>query len=117
MVFISLNALSIWDTIDDLLARGHKDHVFTLALYNNGTYPGPWDIRHLPVEFQQQVLKRMDRDQYRNMIGWKNIYSYLSEGIYTPNEYPWTKLKELDSRRGLDSSKIFPEIYQYKETK
>jgi len=117
MVFISLNALSIWDTIDDLLARRHKPNVFTLALYNNGTYPGPWDIRHLPVEFQQTVLKRMDRAEYRNMIGWQNIYDYVSANIYVPDIQPWQSLDQLDHRRGLDSSKIFPEIYQYRNLK
>lgn len=117
MVFISLNALSIWDTIDDLLSRGHRPNVFTLALYNNGTYPGPWDPRHMPLEFQQQVLKRMDHDAYRNMIGWQNIFDYLSAGVYTPDVHPWQYLNDLDQRRGLDSKTIFPEIYQYKDSK
>lgn len=117
MVFISLNALSIWDTIDDLLNRGHYSGGFTLALYNNGTYPGPWDPRHMPLAFQQRVLERMNHPKYQSMIGWQNIFDYLSAGVYNPDVYPWKKLDELDQRRNLDSKTIFPEIYQYKDTK
>lgn len=117
MVFISLNALSIWDTIDDLLNRGHQPNVFTLALYNNGTYPGPWDPRHMSVAFQQRVLERMNHEKYQTMIGWQNIFDYLNAGMYNPDVHPWQYLNDLDQRRGLDSKTIFPEIYQYKDLK
>lgn len=116
MVFMSLNALSIWDLVDDLLDRGYQ-HDITLALYNNGNWPGPWDLRHMPVDYQQRVLDRMADPKYHGLIGYQNIKDYLEQKIFLQSDQPWQSMEELDRRRGLDSRSIFPVMYEYKDRK
>jgi MoaA/NifB/PqqE/SkfB family radical SAM enzyme len=115
MVFTSLNALTYWDTIDYMLSLGAPSRGISLALYNNGTRSGPWDPRHMPVEFQERILEKMDQPRFNSIIGWQNIKDYLLPKIYKPDQQPWLELGKLDQRRGLDSSKIFPEFYKYKD--
>jgi MoaA/NifB/PqqE/SkfB family radical SAM enzyme len=115
MVFTSINALTYWDTVDYMLSLGCMPRGITLALYNNGARRGPWDPRHMPIEYQQLVLARMDRPQFKSLIGWQNIYDHLSAGIYEPNLQPWLELSKLDRRRRLNSKKVFPTVYKYKD--
>jgi hypothetical protein len=69
----------------------------------------------MPIEFQERVLEKMDKARFRSLIGWQNIYDHLIEKKYQPDWQPWLELGKLDQRRGLDSSKIFPEFYKYKD--
>jgi MoaA/NifB/PqqE/SkfB family radical SAM enzyme len=116
MVFINLNALTIWDTVDYLLDQGHRDSGITLTLYNNGGVDGDWDIKHMSKNFQDRVIERMDRPKYRGMIGWQNIYEYLKNDQIQLGGNPWSTMSILDQRRGLDSRGIFPLVYEYKDT-
>jgi MoaA/NifB/PqqE/SkfB family radical SAM enzyme len=116
MVFINLNALTIWDTVDYLLDQGHNAGGITLTLYNNGGVDGDWDIKHMSKSFQELVLERMNQSKYKNMIGWQNIYDYLKKDDIRVGGNPWKAMAELDQRRGLDSRQIFPVVYKYKDT-
>jgi sulfatase maturation enzyme AslB (radical SAM superfamily) len=115
MVFINLNALTIWDTVDYLLAQGHESNGITLTLYNNGGVDGDWDIKHMPRSFQDRVLERMNQDKYKNLIGWQNIHDYLKRDDIRVGGNPWKAMAELDQRRGLDSRRTFPVLYEYKD--
>jgi MoaA/NifB/PqqE/SkfB family radical SAM enzyme len=121
MVFTSVNALTYWDTIDYMIdTMGVQLSGISLALYNNGA-TGPWNPRHLPVEYQNLALEKMNQLRFKSIIGWQNIYDFLSAGTYIPpvtaqrTVLPWAELDKLDLRRGLDSSKIFPELYKHKD--
>jgi MoaA/NifB/PqqE/SkfB family radical SAM enzyme len=115
MVFINLNALTIWDTVDYLLDQGHHATGITLTLYNNGGVDGDWDIKHMSQSYQDQVLERMDHAKYRGMIGWQNIYDYVASVKIKLGGNPWTTMTMLDERRKLDSRQIFPLLYAHKE--
>lgn len=115
MVVISLNALSIWDTIDQLTSAETPMTSMALSMYNGGAYPGPWDVRHMPLEFQQQVFDRMNRPAYKQITGYTYVFEYLSAMIYIPSNGPWQQLAELDHRRNQNSKHVFPEIYQYSQ--
>lgn len=117
MVFINLNALTIWDTVDYLLDQGHEPGGITLTLYNNGGVDGDWDVKHMPRSFQDRVLERMNQSRYKNMIGWQNIHDYLSRNDIQVGGDPWKAMAELDQRRGLDSRQVFSVLYEYKDTK
>ncbi len=116
MVFNSLNAITIWDTIDYMMAKTSLKGI-TLSLYVSHGNVGPWDPRQLPIEFQQQAMTRMDRPHYKKLDGWQRIYDYLSENTCEQQIIIWEQLARTDRRRKLDSSKIFPEIYKYKTSR
>ena len=116
MVFNSLNAITIWDTIDYMMAKTSLKGI-TLSLYVSHGNVGPWDPRQLPIEFQQQAMARMDRPHYKKLDGWQRIYDYLSENTCEQQIIIWEQLARTDKRRKLDSSKIFPEIYKYKTSR
>lgn len=114
MVFLNINAMTIWDTIDDLLQRGFSPGSITMALYNNGTMSGPWDMAHTSTQYREAVLNRMHQGQYQNLIGSKNIKDYLED---LPKQYDWQPMLDalgtLDRRRGLDSKKVFASVYHH----
>jgi molybdenum cofactor biosynthesis enzyme MoaA len=112
MVFNSLNAITIWDTVDYMLAKTNLKGI-TLSLYVNHNNAGPWDPRQMPIEYQQQAMARMDRPHYKKLDGWQRIYDHLSENIHQQKIIMWDQLARIDRRRKLDSRKIFPEIYKY----
>jgi len=112
MVFMSLNSLTFWDTVDWLIETGFLVHNFSAALYNNGVYQGAFDIRNLPVDMQKQILSRMNTQVYQKMTGWQNCFDYVNKLVYNNSKELVSKLEELDTRRNLDSQKIFPEVYQ-----
>lgn len=117
MVFLNLNALTMWDTVDELLERGFDPDGITLSLYNNGTIAGPWDMIHTTKNYQTAVCDRMNRDRYQDLIGWQNIREYLL-GLGDCNDPTamLQQLRTLDQRRRLDSRKTFPLVYQFIDT-
>lgn len=112
MVFMSLNGLTMWDTVDWLINAGFQVHQFSAALYNNGVYDGPFDIRYLPVDQQQQILDRMNSQVYQKMTGWQNCFDYVNKLVYNKSTRPITRLQELDASRNLNSRQTFPDMYQ-----
>lgn len=109
MVFLSLNALSFWDTVDYLKSLGFHSQSF--ALYNNGVFPGPFDPTGLSLEFRQQVIERMSKGNYQRHNGYSNILDYIASDNRTSVQFVDT-LKNIDARRNLNSRSIFPEIYK-----
>lgn len=112
MVFTSLNALTIWDTVDWLMSKNFKN--FTIQLYNNGNTPQyPLDVRSMPKSYQQATLDRMSDKKYQNLLGWKDTYDYLSKMIENPSNGVLEYLHGLDQRRGLNSQQVFPKVYEH----
>lgn len=115
MVYMNINAITIWDLVDKLIDHGYNASVITTTLYNNGVMPGPWDIKYLPPEVREQALERMTADRYRAIIGRSNNQEYVA-GLGSTQYQPdmlWQELSTLDQRRGLNSRDIFPDIYGY----
>jgi len=116
VVVMNINAITTWDLVDRLLSQGHDAVAITVQLYNNGVDPGPWDIRHMPVAYQERVLKRMDLERYRECKGWDNIRDYIAQ-LKTSEDASslWQQLDRFDLKHGVDSRQIFPLIYEYQE--
>ncbi len=120
MVFTSINALTLWDTVDYMLdIIGIQPNLITLALYNNGQGGGPWNMNDLPIDYQNLVLEKMNQPQFKSIRGWQNIYNHVTACANIPPSWmtghPWSEFDRLDGRRGLDSRKTFPEVYKYKD--
>jgi MoaA/NifB/PqqE/SkfB family radical SAM enzyme len=119
MVWCVLNHTGIFECIDYFLNNGVHPNSFILT-----AILGPkWlDTRHLP----EYVLQSLDRE-LENRIKLKpgylleDGYCNLLKHIRTPYNKDLAtaldKLQQLDQRRGLDSSKIFTELYKLKEGK
>ena len=114
MLWFPLNFKSIFATVDYFKQLGYHNNSFVI---NTIKTPRPWDIRHLPSwvlkELDQELQKRIDEqpgylleDSYRNML------SNIQQPFDRKPEILLNALKELDQRRGLDSCKLFPELYK-----
>jgi MoaA/NifB/PqqE/SkfB family radical SAM enzyme len=116
MVCMNVNADTVWDAVDYLLDEGFSNKTITIALYNNGTYPGPWDVKYLTNDLRKATLARMDQNKYKHMLGWQNIWDYITnlgdtEYIKELDESTLKNLDILDTRRKLDSRQVFPLVY------
>lgn len=110
MVFLSLNAMSIWDSIDWLFDNGFS-RTINLALINNGIFDSPYNPSRLSINFREQVLERMAKSDYSEIPSYQNITDSLALPT-TDHIQLLQTLAELDQRRGLDSRQVFPEIYK-----
>ena len=109
MVYLSLNAMTIWDSIDWLFDHGFKRNM-NLALINNGVFDSPYNPSRLSMSFREQVLERIAKSDYSGLHSYQNITDSLALPT-TDHIQLLQTLAELDQRRGLDSRKVFPEIY------
>jgi hypothetical protein len=113
IVICSLNAVTVWDLVDQLQDSGHSAQSMTLQLYNNGVMAGPWSIRYMPESYQRLILTRMDQERYRASPGWQNLWDHVKSLTYEPHHDPWTELTKLNQRRNLRSHTTFPLLYQH----
>jgi len=117
MLWFLLNYDSIFDCVDYLKQIGFHNNSFII-----GALLGPehLNIRNLP----ENVLKLLENklqdkiseapgylleDSYRNML------NYIQTPFEKNLKQSFEKLWEMDQRRGVDSSKIFTELYQLRE--
>ena len=113
MVVTSVNAVTIWDTVDWLLDQGVG--YMTTQIYNHGTTKSSLDVRSMPLDYQQKVMHRMDQEKYKKLGGWQDMHDHLAKSIYYDGSDCDVKLylQKIDQRRGLDSTITFPMVYQY----
>lgn len=111
MVFLSLNVMSFWDTIDWAHAQGFKPESMALSLYHNGVFLGPFAVQALDIEYRNQVIKRMQQKDYTKLTGYQNIADCLANPNLVSVQFVET-LKNTDARRNLNSRQIFPDVYK-----
>lgn len=114
MVFLSLNAMSYWDTVDwslDFIGDTQPAPAATLALYNNGVFPGTFDPRALSIDYRKQVLDRMQKGNYSGLRGYDNIVKCLAS-TERVSVYFTVSMQQLDSRRNLNSRQLFSDVYK-----
>jgi hypothetical protein len=115
MLHFLLNYRSIFDCID---------YLKSLEFHNNSFVAGPLltpvhlNIRNLPTEAITQVsdiLKARINEQPGYLLedSYKNMLSYLAQPFEKDLADSFVKIQAMDQRRGLDSRKIFQELYQY----
>ena len=121
---ISFNML--WFLLNYNTVFGCVDYLKDLGFHNNsfiiGALLGPehLNIRHLPESVLNLLKMKLEskineqpgyllEDSYRNML------HYIEQPIEKNLTTSFEKLATMDQRRGVDSSKIFTELYKLKE--
>ena len=113
MVWCLFNFKSIFKCVEFFQNRGFHNNSFVItSLYG----PEWFDARHLPNNVLQSIkaLAQEKIDQKPGFLledGYTNIIKHISKPFNKDLENSFNKIKELDARRNLDSSKIFNELY------
>ena len=117
MLWFLLNYDSVFDYVDYLKGLGFHNNSFIIGALLTPDY---LNIRHLPknvlnllkTKLELQINKQpgyLLEDSYRNML-------HYIEQPFEPNLInSFETLATMDQRRGVDSSKIFTELYKLKE--
>jgi sulfatase maturation enzyme AslB (radical SAM superfamily) len=119
MLWFLLNYDSVFDCVDYLKQLGFHNNSFIIGALLT---PDHLNIRHLPetvlnllkVKLQSRIAENpgyLLEDSYQNML------HYLTQPINKNLANSFEQLAVMDSRRGVDSSKIFTELYKLKEGK
>jgi radical SAM protein with 4Fe4S-binding SPASM domain len=124
LVLMNINSLSVWDWVDHLVTDLKiLSTNISITLYNLRDSSGPFAIQRLTTMQKDQIRDRISDKKYLLIPGVANLLDSLEDpqsAFKSENnglEYTIEKLTDLDQRRGLDSKIIFPEIYQYKDSK
>ena len=119
MLWFLLNYDTVFECVDYLKKLGFHNNSFIIGALLNPDY---LNIRHLPENvlnlLQTKLESKIDEcpgylleDSYRNML------HYIQEPIKQDLAESFEQLAVMDQRRGVDSSKIFTELYKLKEGK
>ena len=117
MLWFLLNYDSVFGCVDYLKGLGFHNNSFVIGALLNPDY---LNIRHLPENVLNLLKTKLEsninkqpgyllEDSYRNMLHY--IEQPFEKNLTTSFE----KLSVMDQRRGIDSSKIFTELYKLKE--
>jgi MoaA/NifB/PqqE/SkfB family radical SAM enzyme len=119
MLWFLLNYDSVFDCVDYLKGLGFHNNSFVIGALLTPDY---LNIRHLPdavlnlltLKLQSRIdenPKYLLEDSYRNML------HYIAQPVDRSLSNSFQQLAIMDRRRGVDSSKIFTELYKLKEGK
>jgi sulfatase maturation enzyme AslB (radical SAM superfamily) len=117
MLWFLLNYQSIFDCVDWLKLQGFHNNSFVIGALLT---PECLNIRHLPEHVLQLLKLQLENkisqgpgylleDSYRNML------NYVQRPFEKNLDQSLDQLRQLDQRRGIDSSKIFTELYKLRE--
>jgi hypothetical protein len=117
MLWFLLNYNSVFDCVDYLKQMGFHNNSFVIGALLTPEY---LNIRNLP----EHVLKLLE-SKLQNKISespgylledsYQNMLYYIQQPFNKNLNETFSKLQAMDHRRGLDSSKIFTELYKFKE--
>jgi len=119
MLWFLLNYDSVFDYVDYIKGLGFHNNSFVIGALLTPDY---LNIRHLPDNVLNSLKLKLEsrinenpgyllEDSYRNML------HYIDQTIEKNLTNSFEQLAIMDQRRGLDSSKIFTELYKLKEGK
>jgi MoaA/NifB/PqqE/SkfB family radical SAM enzyme len=119
IIWFLLNYDSVFDYVDYLKRLGFHNNSFIIGALLNPDY---LNIRHLPkhvlnllkIKLKSKINEQpgyLLEDSYRNML------YYIQQTVEQDLAGSFEQLAILDQRRGVDSSKIFIELYKLKEGK
>jgi len=117
MLWFLLNYDSVFDCVEYLQNMGFHNNSFVIGALLTPDY---LNIRHLPDDVLN-LLKAKLTDKINQQPGYlledsyKNMLHYLNTPIEKNLINSFEKLAIMDQRRGLDSSKIFTDLYKLKE--
>jgi sulfatase maturation enzyme AslB (radical SAM superfamily) len=118
MLHFALNDLSLFDTVDFLRDRGFHPNSFIIGPLLS---PLKINIRHLPAtrldQIKQTLTRRIDEQPgYLLEDSYRNLLHYINQPFQSDMQQVFDFLSQLDHRRGLDSQKVFPSLYELKES-
>jgi len=119
MLWFLLNYDTVFDYVDYLKGLGFHNNSFIIGALITPDY---LNIRHLPEtvlnSLKLKLQSKIDEnpgylleDSYRNML------HYIEQPVEKNLRNSFEQLATMDQRRGVDSSKIFTELYKFKEGK
>ena len=119
MLWFLLNYDTVFRCVDYLKELGFHNNSFIIGALLGPDY---LNIRHLPENVLNLLKTKLEskineqpgyllEDSYRNML------HYIEHPIQKNLATSFEKLAVMDQRRGVDSSKIFTELYKLKEGK
>jgi len=114
MLWFLLNYDSVFDYVDYLKGLGFHNNSFVIGALLTPDY---LNIRHLPENVLNSLKLKLQskidenpgyllEDSYRNML------HYIAQPIEKNLTKSFEQLATMDQRRGVDSSKIFTELYK-----
>lgn len=117
MLWFLLNYDSIFGCVDYLKGLGFHNNSFIIGPLLDPEY---LNVRHLPTDVLNLLKTKLEskineapgyllEDSYRNLL------SYIEQPFKKDLAGSFEKIKTLDQRRNIDSSKIFTELYKLKE--
>ena len=119
MLWFLLNYDTVFGCVDYLKELGFHNNSFVIGALLS---PEHLNIRHLPQNMLNLLKTKLDskinehpgyllEDSYRNML------HYIDQPFEKNLQESFKKLSVMDQRRGVDSSKIFTELYKLREGK
>jgi radical SAM protein with 4Fe4S-binding SPASM domain len=109
-----LTAFGVLDCIDYLQNLGFHENSF---IVNPLDSPTQWQIGHLPDEtlgqLEQKILAKLQQSDHKYALynSLNLMLNYLSIPIEKNLQSTFDALREIDSRRNIDSKKIFENLY------
>ena len=119
MLWFLLNYDSVFGYVDYLKGLGFHNNSFIIGALLTPEY---LNIRHLPQNMLNLLKTKLeskidDRPGYLLEDSYRNMLHYIEQPIEKNLTTSFEKLAVMDQRRGVDSSKIFTELYKLKEGK
>jgi MoaA/NifB/PqqE/SkfB family radical SAM enzyme len=117
MLWFLLNYESLFGCVDYLKNLGFHNNSFVIGALLDPEY---LNVRHLP-ENVLNLLKTKLKSNINSAPGYlledsyRNLLSYIEQPFKNDLAGSFEKIKILDQRRNIDSSKIFTELYKLKE--
>jgi hypothetical protein len=117
MLWFLLNYDTVFGCIDYLKDLGFHNNSFIIGALLTPEY---LNIRHLPENVLNLLKIKLeskinDQPGYLLEDSYKNMLHYIEQPIEKNLTTSFENLAVMDQRRGVDSSKIFTELYKLKE--
>ena len=115
MLHLILNYKSIFDCVDYLTELGYHPNSFVIGALLK---PEFLNIRNLPDNMLQLVKEKLTEKINLNPgflleNGYRNMLEYINQPHTKNLNLTFEQLHMIDKRRGLNSTKIFKELYNY----
>lgn len=117
MLWFLLNYQSVFDCVDYLKEQGFHSNSFIIGALTSPLY---LNIRHLPKDVLHSLTNTLQEriDEHPGYLledSYQNMLYYIQQPFDQDLTGSFDRLAEMDRRRGIDSSKIFTELYKLKE--
>jgi len=115
MLWFLLNYNTVFDCVDYLTNQGFHNNSFIIGALLSPDY---LNIRHLPDHVLNLLKSKLEakiaqRPGYLLEDSYRNMLHYIQTPIEKKLSNSFDRLAMMDQRRGLDSSKIFTELYNF----